>query len=146
MSDEKQKRYDNYFMDLATRTALMSYAQRKQVGCILVKGDQIISYGWNGMPSGDPNECEIKTEDGKLITKPEVSHAEDNTLRKLVRSNESSVGSVMYLTVSPCRICADRIKSAHIAEVVYKDYYVSASGGDGIPYLLKHGVKVRRLE
>lgn len=146
MNEEKQKRYDHLYMDIASRVALMSQAQRKQVGCVIVKGHQIISYGWNGMPAGETNECEFVADDGTLKTKPEVSHAEDNALRKLVTSSENSVGAVMYLTASPCRICADRIKSAQIKEVVYKDYYVSATAGDGIALLQKDGIKVRRLE
>lgn len=146
MSSEKQKRYDHYYMDLADRTALMSYAKRKQVGCLIVKGDQIISYGWNGTPSGDPNDCEYVKEDGTLATKPEVAHAEDNALRKLIKSSENAIGAVMYITSSPCGICADRIQSAGVVEVIYKEYYVSASCGDGLERLHNKGIKTRILE
>lgn len=45
-------------MDIAQRVAQMSHAVRLQVGSVLVKDDNIVSYGWNGMPSGWDNNCE----------------------------------------------------------------------------------------
>lgn len=55
----KQKFID-YFMDIATRTSKLSYAKRLQVGAVIVKGNQILSSGYNGMPSGWENNCETK--------------------------------------------------------------------------------------
>ena len=46
-------------MDCAERFAQLSTATRAQVGCIIVKDNRIISIGYNGMPSGWTNECEI---------------------------------------------------------------------------------------
>jgi len=46
----KKKKYDNLYMDIAERIAEMSHAKRLHVGAVLVKDDNIISYGWNGMP------------------------------------------------------------------------------------------------
>ena len=51
MRSDKQVRYDQYFMDLARRTALMSYAEKKKVGCVIVRDNHIIAAGWNGMPA-----------------------------------------------------------------------------------------------
>lgn len=47
-------------MDVADRTGKLSYAVRRQVGAVIVKDNRILSYGYNGMPSGWPNECEYK--------------------------------------------------------------------------------------
>jgi dCMP deaminase len=47
-------------MDWATRAAKLSYAQRLQVGAVIVKDDSVISYGYNGMPAGWDNNCEDK--------------------------------------------------------------------------------------
>ena len=55
----KQKFID-YFMDIAARTSKLSYAKRLQVGAVIVKGNQILSSGYNGMPSGWENNCETK--------------------------------------------------------------------------------------
>jgi dCMP deaminase len=145
MNQEKQKRYDNLYMDIADRVACMSYARRKQVGCLIVKDGRIISMGWNGTPSGDPNECEHVLHDGSLVTKPEVLHAEANALSKLNRSTDSSAGATMYVTCSPCLLCAKQILSCGITEVVYKEYYVN-SIGDGIDFLKNRSVNVRPIE
>lgn len=145
MNQQKQKRYDNLYMDIADRVACMSYARRKQVGCLIVKDGRIISMGWNGTPSGDPNECEHTLDDGSLITKPEVLHAEANALSKLNKSTDSSSGATMYVTCSPCLLCAKQILSCGITEVVYKEYYVN-SIGDGINFLKDRSVSVRPIE
>lgn len=55
----KQK-YIDYYMDVAERTGKLSYAIRRQVGAIIVKDNRILSYGYNGMPTGWDNECEYK--------------------------------------------------------------------------------------
>lgn len=55
----KQKFID-YYMDVAERTSKLSYANRLQVGAVIVKDNRILSYGYNGMPSGWDNECEYK--------------------------------------------------------------------------------------
>ena len=44
----KEKRYNDLYMDLAERISKMSHAKRLQVGSVLVKNDNILSYGWNG--------------------------------------------------------------------------------------------------
>ena len=56
----KKQKYENLYMDLATRIAEMSYAKRLHVGSVIVKNSNIISFGWNGMPTGWDNECEDK--------------------------------------------------------------------------------------
>ena len=80
----------------------LSSANRLKVGCIIVKDDRIISIGYNGMPSGASNVCE---QDGK--TKPEVLHAEANAILKVARSTQNCEGSTLYITLSPCKNCAN---------------------------------------
>jgi dCMP deaminase len=55
----KQKFID-YYMDVAERTSKLSSAIRRQVGAVIVKDNRILSYGYNGMPTGWTNECEYK--------------------------------------------------------------------------------------
>lgn len=55
----KQKFID-YYMDVADRTSKLSSAIRRQVGAVIVRENRILSYGYNGMPSGWTNECEYK--------------------------------------------------------------------------------------
>lgn len=123
--------------------AELSYCKRRQVGCVIVKNDTPIAIGYNGTPSGEENCCE--DEEGK--TKPNVAHAEDNALRKLVRSSESSEGAVLFVTSEVCKRCAEKITDARISKV----YYASESpnvhgGGSGLDHLRKHDVEVELLE
>jgi len=58
----KQK-FIELYMDWAERVAQLSHAKRLQVGSVIVKDDSVISYGYNGMPSGWDNDCEDKVWD-----------------------------------------------------------------------------------
>ena len=117
----------------------LSYCERNKVGAVIVKNGTPISIGYNGMPSGEPNVCELP--DG--TTDPRVRHAEINALRKLIRSHESAEGGVMFVTLSPCSNCAIEISEAGIKAVVFEDAYRDLSG---VYDLLKKGVKVYRVD
>jgi len=45
------------YLDIIQRIALESYCVRLQVGSLIAKEDNIISYGYNGTPSGSLNCC-----------------------------------------------------------------------------------------
>lgn len=142
----KDYRYDLLYIDIANRIAKMSHARRLQVGCVLIKNSSIISFGWNGMPTGWDNNCEDWDINLELTTRPEVLHAESNALSKVAKSNESSLNSTLYLTHSPCIHCAKMIHQAGIIRVVYENLYRS---NDGIDFLKKCAIKVdqfKRLE
>ena len=47
------------YMQVAMLAAQRSYAKRLKVGCVIVKNNSIISIGWNGMPTGYDNCCEM---------------------------------------------------------------------------------------
>lgn len=139
-------RFIKYYMDIAKRTSELSYAERLKVGAIIVKDDRIISIGFNGTPSGWTNECEDTFADGHATwskTKPEVIHAEANAIAKLAKSPESGVGSMLFLTHSPCMQCAKQIYTAGIEEVIYKEEYRDCSG---VEFLRKCGIKVTKYE
>ena len=144
----KQKLLDAY-MKTAETFAECSTAKRLHVGAIVVKEDRIISIGYNGMPSGWDNNCEdevivemdekfIKT----LITKPEVLHAETNAIAKLAKSNESGLGSIMFVTHTPCLECAKLVYQSGINTVYYRNTYRDESG---IQFLEKAGVKIEKI-
>jgi dCMP deaminase len=134
-------------MDIAQRTAELSYARRLHVGAIVVKDDRIISIGYNGMPAGWDNNCEdeIKWPNGDikfLTTKPEVLHAETNAIAKLARSNESGLGSDMFITHSPCLDCAKLIFQSGIKRVFYSEKYRDDTGTE---FLKKSGIEVNHV-
>lgn len=117
-------KFEKMYMEIAETVSKMSYAKRLQVGAIVVKDNRIISIGYNGTPSGWDNNCE----DENNKTKPEVIHAEANSIMKLASSNESGMGSVMFLTHAPCIDCAKLIYGSGIVQVYYKHKYRDQSG------------------
>ena len=84
----------------------------------------IISDGYNGTPSGFENECE----DDQDRTKTYVLHAEANAITKVAKSNNSSEGSTLYITTSPCMECAKLIIQSGIVRVVYQEKYRITDG------------------
>jgi dCMP deaminase len=130
------------YIDIAERVAQESHARRRKVGAIIVKDSRIISTGWNGMPSGWDNNCEIELDDGSLLTRPEVLHAESNCIAKLAKSTESGENADLYITLSPCLDCAKLILQSGIKSVYYKTVYRDDSG---IQFLKKSNVSVEKL-
>ena len=136
-----QANLDRAYMDIALSWSRMSQAKRKQVGCIITKGDQIISDGYNGTPHGFDNDCENETRFG-YETKPEVLHAESNAITKLAKGTQSSIGSTVYVTLMPCFDCAKLMIQSGIKRVVYLEEYRLTNGVD---LLKKAGIEVCHL-
>ena len=139
MDTEKQKKFDQRYLEMARIWAQNSYCQRRQVGALVVKNGMIISDGYNGTPSGFENVCE----DDNGVTKPYVLHAEANAITKLARSNNNSDGATIYITASPCIECAKLIIQSGIKRVVYGEKYRLT---DGIDLLERAGIEVEYLE
>lgn len=151
------------YMEIAETISKLSTARRRKVGCIVVKNDSIIGFGYNGTTKGWDNNCEdeiFTTFDNELeatelsekgwtlhegntasmlVTKPDVVHAEINAISKIAKSTESSEGSTMFLTLSPCIECAKAIFQSGISKVVYKNIYRNDSG---IKFLQDRGLEV----
>lgn len=102
---------------------------------MVVKGNMIISDGYNGTPSGFDNVCE----DENGVTHPYVLHAEANAITKLARSSNNSDGSTLYVTASPCIECAKLIIQSGIKRVVYAEKYRLE---DGVNLLKRAGIEV----
>ena len=136
MSDQngKQLVLDKRYLRMARIWAENSYCRRRQVGALLVKDQMIISDGYNGTPAGFTNVCE--DEDGS--TKPYVLHAEANAITKVARSGNSSEGSTLYITASPCMECSKLIIQAGIKRVVFNELYRLS---DGLDLLANAGVE-----
>ena len=134
----KDHKYKSMYMEIAEVVSEMSYAERLQVGCVIVKDDRIISMGWNGMPSGFDNQCE----DDNHETRPEVLHAESNAIAKLAKSNESGDGASLYCNYSPCMQCAKLAYQSGIKEFIYKHEY---RDDEGINFLKSAGVNIWKI-
>lgn len=134
----KQLRYDTAYMRMAMEWARLSHCTRKKVGALIVKDGMIISDGYNGTPTGFPNDCE----DDNGITHWYVLHAEANAIMKVARSTNDAKGATLYLTHSPCKECSKLILQAGIKRIVYRDAYKDPSGLD---LLAKGHVDIHQL-
>jgi len=128
---------DKIYMQIAYQTAKLSYAERRKVGCIIIKDEQIVSFGYNGTPKGFDNCCEKND-----CTLPSVLHAESNAITKIAKSTMSSNGATLYTTTSPCFDCAKLIIQAGIKEVYYSESYRNM---DGVELLKEAGIKVEEV-
>lgn len=138
-SQDKQLAIDKRYLRMARIWASNSYCKRRQVGALLVKDKMIISDGYNGTPSGFENECEDENE----ITKTYVLHAEANAITKVAKSNNSSDGSTLYITTSPCIECSKLIIQAGIVRVVYEEKYRIT---DGLELLERSKIELMHIE
>jgi diaminohydroxyphosphoribosylaminopyrimidine deaminase/5-amino-6-(5-phosphoribosylamino)uracil reductase len=99
-ADERDRAYMERALQLAER-GLYDTAPNPAVGCVLVKGDEIVGEGWTA-PAGGP-------------------HAERVAL---TRAGERARGATAYVTLEPCSHhgrtgpCADALIEAGIARVV----------------------------
>ena len=138
MDKSKQRLLDERYLRMARIWAENSYCVRRQVGALIVRGNAIISDGYNGTPSGFENMCE----DEYNKTKPYVLHAEANAITKVAKSNNSSLGATLYVTASPCIECAKLIIQAGIRRVVYSENYRSE---DGVRLLQQANIEVELI-
>lgn len=136
---EKQKSFDQRYLQMARIWAENSYCERRKVGALLVKDRMIISDGYNGTPSGFENICE----DENNKTKPYVLHAEANAITKVAQSNNSSHGATLYVTSSPCVECSKLIIQSGIKRVVFSDAYRLQ---DGMELLKKANIDIVQFE
>ena len=132
----KRPNWDEIWMQFARLVSKRSYDPRHRVGAVIVTSDnqQVLSIGYNGNYSGGPNETEseVPGESGMI-------HAEINALIKLdynIPKNKK-----MYITLSPCRMCAKAIVNGGIDEVIYDEEYRDTSSLD---ILKTAGVKFRK--
>ena len=118
---DKQHELDKRYLRMAS-----IWAERRQVGALIVKDQMIISDGYNGTPSGFENVCE----DEQNVTLPYVLHAEANAITKVAASSNSSKGATIYVTSAPCIECSKLIIQSGIVRVVYSEKYRTEEGCD----------------
>jgi len=111
------------YVDIVKRVAEESYCERLHVGSLLVKDGNIISFGYNGTPSGMPNICEESD-----TTYEYVLHAESNAITKACKSPISTDGATMYCTHACCIHCAKLIIQSGVKTFIYLQDYRDFKG------------------
>ena len=128
--------WDEIWSNFALSIARRSIDPKHKVGAVIVTSDntQVLALGYNGDHKGGPN-CR----DSMVPGSSGLIHAEINALIKCDYNNPKD--KKMYVTLSPCEVCAKAIVNSGIKEVIYLERYRDTKG---ICILKDSGLTVRK--
>jgi dCMP deaminase len=124
-------------MNLAKSLSDRSTCKRLKVGAVITSLDntKIIAIGYNGSGRKSRHAC-IPTKAGSC---GDNIHAEMNCM---INKFDHKGPTNIYLTHSPCIVCADILINVGIRNLFYIQKYRDTKG---IDKLKKHGVKVTKM-
>jgi len=114
-----------YYLNIAEAVMQRSNCLRRKYGAVIVKDDEIIATGYNGVPRGEKHCETCSKQNSKDYTNQCHSvHAEMNAIISAARRDMLS--STLYLAsdqpnAKPCDICRRLIINAGIAKVITKE-------------------------
>ncbi len=128
---------ENVLMKFALLLSTRSTCERLNVGCIITSSDfqRVYSYGYNGNAKGFANKCD-SSEPGKCG----CIHAEANAL---IKCSIMDPQKVVFITQSPCKMCAKMIVNSGAAHVYHFSNYRL---DEGLNVLLQGNIKASRIE
>jgi len=116
---------DEYFLKIASVVAERATCRRHHVGAVAVRGKHILATGYNGAASGlkDCLELGCLRDDMNIPsgTRHEVCrgiHAEQNVIIQAALHGVSLEGATIYVTHTPCVLCAKMLVNAKIKRFV----------------------------
>ena len=123
--------WDDYFMEILHALQKRATCDRGKTACIFTLNNQILVTGYVGSPPGFPH-CD---EAGHLFKKAmdeegnvklhcvRTIHAEQNAICQAAKRGVSLEGATVYVTMTPCRVCAMMLISIGIKRVVAEYKY-----------------------
>ena len=122
--------WDDYFMQMARHAATRSTCLRRKVGAVAVLDRHVLATGYNGAPSG-LKHCEftgcLREQQGVPSgERHEICrglHAEQNVIIQAAVHGVSLKGATIYVTATPCVICAKMLINCGIKRVVCGEQY-----------------------
>jgi dCMP deaminase len=128
---------EEVYMRMAEELAKRSTCARLQVGSVITTGDltQVLGIGYNGNARGLPNRCD-SSQPGSCG----CIHSEQNAL---IKAGAHLPGKVMFVTASPCVMCAKMIINTNVGTVYYREAYREPAGLD---ILREGGVEVTQYD
>ncbi|MFH1002547.1 MAG: cytidine/deoxycytidylate deaminase family protein [Chloroflexota bacterium] len=116
---------DEYFLKIAAVVAERATCRRHHVGAVAVRDKHILTTGYNGAPAGARDCLELgclRDEMGiPSGTRHEICrgiHAEQNVIVQAALHGVSLEGSTIYVTHTPCVLCAKMLVNAKIRRFV----------------------------
>jgi dCMP deaminase len=134
MKKEIRPQIDEYFLKIASVVAERSTCRRHHVGAVAVKDKHILATGYNGAAAG-LQDClklgclrdEMGIESG---TRQEICrgiHAEQNVIIQASLHGVSIEDATVYVTHSPCILCAKMLVNGKIKRFVTFGSYADDS-------------------
>jgi dCMP deaminase len=116
---------DEYFLKVASVVAERSTCRRHHVGAVAVRDKHILATGYNGAAAG-LKDClelgclrdEMNIESGTRHEICRAIHAEQNIIIQAALHGVSLEGATIYVTHSPCVLCAKMLVNAKIKRFV----------------------------
>lgn len=130
---------DEMLMAMAHVASSRGTCNRLRVGAVLAFEARPVSIGYNGAPSGSPH-CDSNCNADNPCTN--TIHAEDNAISWARAFGIEPKGATLYITDSPCMVCAGKIVEAGIKRVVYDRQYRIFKQCHR--FLTDHGVEVEQ--
>ena len=143
--------WHKYWMSIANATATRSKCLSRQIGCVLVRENVILSTGYNGPPKGYPH-CGSTTgnlcprhvrgyKSGEGLEECPATHAEANAIAQAASMGINVRGSKLYInTITPCKSCMGILINAGVVEVIYETN--GQYDGLGVQLAKRCGVKL----
>jgi dCMP deaminase len=111
--------------------AKLSKCVSKQVGSVIVRDFRILSTGYNGVPKGYKNCCEVFPNYNKetdrqihnLFSEKYEIHAEMNAMVWAAKNGISIDNSDIYCTLQPCFNCTKNIIQSGIKNIYFMNRY-----------------------
>ena len=128
---------DEYFLKIASVVAERATCRRHHVGAVAVREKHILSTGYNGAASGLKDCLELGCLRDEMNipsgTRHEVCrgiHAEQNVIIQAALHGVSLEGATIYVTHTPCVLCAKMLVNAKIKRFVTFGKYADDSFRD----------------
>ena len=140
--------WDEYFMGIASLSALRSKDPNTKVGaCIVDDDNKVVSIGYNGMPKGvDESQLSWNKGEGLDSKYLYVCHAEFNAILN-TRNGSALKGCRLHVTLFPCNECAKACVQVGIKEIIYlENKYADTVGVQASRKMLElAGIKLRQF-
>ena len=135
--------WNQTFLEICAVLSKRSTCRRRKTAAILVRNRNIISIGYNGVPSGEVH-CEDMGFGDNLHREWSSENEIHGEINALLRCEGSAKGAIMYTVYSPCTQCAKAIVAAGISGVHCRFLY--HKGDRALKLLEQAGIPVTSVD
>ncbi len=125
------------YMRMAEELAKRSTCRRLSVGTVITDPslENVVAIGYNGNVRGFPNDCDAPT--------PGQCGCIHSEMNALVKAPGALAGKVVFVTASPCPMCAKLMVQAQVSHLYYRTPYRRP---EGLEILARGGVVTVRYD